>query len=100
MSKALEKEVGESRLYDIDMHDVLAGGRKTPHNIQTVQSVTATPAGLTIGPPSTDNRQLVRANFSGGADGVRYKIKVVVDTAEGDTGVVGYAWMDVRADVS
>lgn len=73
----LEKTPNEADNYTMDVSGMLATG----DTIDSVTSVTATPAGLTIGSPASTTTT-IQAKFSSGTVDIRYTVKFLfVDTA-------------------
>jgi hypothetical protein len=90
----LEKRVGERRTYDMDFSlepEMIEG-----EVIVSVDSVTADPADLVIGPP-THNTTRAQATIEGGIAGTTYKVIWTITTDEGSI-LVGNGQLKVIAD--
>lgn len=74
------KQPSESRGYSINFVNLLASG----DSLASVISVSASPAGLTLGSASTSGTS-VQFTISGGAAGVSYRIEAIVTTTLGET---------------
>ena len=76
----LLKQPAETLNYTMDFTDLLSQG----DYLDSIDSVTATPTGLTLGTPAIDGTNVV-FSIAGGTDGVTYLLEVVVDTFDGET---------------
>ncbi len=76
----LEKQISESRLYDIDFTDLLVTG----DTVTGVTSIIAAPATLTVGTP-TFATPLVQVRLSGGTLDVTYVLTAIATTLLGNT---------------
>lgn len=82
------KQPAEYLDYDIDFSDFLPGGDTLQYTgnppVPNPLSVTATPAGITIGPTYVLNDgKAIKQWLSGGTNGVRYKITLTATTNGG-----------------
>lgn len=75
--QTLIKQPGESRLFAMDFAGQLADGE----TISAVNSVTATPSGLTISGAPTYSGAKASQRIAGGSAGVRYVVTFVVTTS-------------------
>lgn len=75
----LHKTVNESRPFNFDWERELASGE-----VITTATVTSTPAGLTIGTPTTQDA-VVQIRVSGGSAATVYSVTCKIDTNQGNT---------------
>lgn len=84
MATQLQKLVGESRLYDFDFTDQaeIEGGE----TLTGTPTVTATPAGLTLGSPVIGGAsKKVQVRISAGTANTTYSLTCTVATSGGNT---------------
>lgn len=74
--QTLTKQPSESRIYDMSFSANMIAAEA----ISSVTSIVATPAGLTLGPPTFSGTRL-QVRISGGTTGVLYKLTAVVVTS-------------------
>ncbi len=95
MATKLIKRAGERRTYDMDFSGQPEMAEAT-EIITAVNSVTATPAGLTLGTP-IHNETRAQIQISGGDIGTTYKVIFTVQTDEASI-LVGEGSLKVIAD--
>lgn len=77
MPDTLVKQPSESRVYDMDFSNLLA----TSESINSVDSTTGTPSGLTFGTATIDaTGKIAQVRISSGADGTTYKVTYQITT--------------------
>lgn len=86
----IEKQPSESLNCSMDFANYVSGSSITISS----PSVTASPAGLTLGSPSVDG-QTVEFTVSGGTDGQNYRIQCTITTSDSET-LVGDGILKVR----
>lgn len=74
------KSPTDSDLFDLDCTDAM----RASENVSSITSITATPAGLTLGTPVHDGKR-VQCRISGGTAGVTYKVSLVWVSDLGNT---------------
>lgn len=82
MALVLQKQPAESRLYTMDFTNLLASSEA----ITGVSSTTGAPSGLSFGTATiSGDGKKVQVRISSGADGVTYKVTILVTTDSSNT---------------